>query len=108
MFAPRDNREGDDAFAALISWFYRVVGGKLTSSWHSEFECRTGLELCDKDGVMKDELPPIQRWLNRILALPIGLQNKIFEEFLSLVETRVSAAREAEIGRASCRERVCQ
>ena len=47
------------------------------------------------DGVMKDDLPPIQRWLNRILALPIALQNKIFDEFLSLVETRVSAAREA-------------
>lgn len=42
---------------------------------------------------MKDELPPIQRWLNRILALPIGLQNKIFDEFLSLVETRVGGAR---------------
>ena len=44
---------------------------------------------------MKDDLPPIQRWLNRILALPIALQNKIFDEFLALVETRVSAAREA-------------
>ncbi len=49
----------------------------------------------DKDGVLKEELPPIQRWLNRILALPIGLQNSIFDEFLSLVETRASAAREA-------------
>ena len=44
---------------------------------------------------MKDELPPIQRWLNRLLALPIGLQNRIFDEFLALVETRVAAAREA-------------
>ncbi|WP_197426419.1 strawberry notch C-terminal domain-containing protein, partial [Erythrobacter sp. CCH5-A1] len=35
------------------------------------------------------------RWLNRILALPIGMQNAIFEEFLGLVEARVSAAREA-------------
>jgi hypothetical protein len=40
-------------------------------------------------------MPPIQRWLNRILALPIALQNNIFDEFLSLIETRVSAAREA-------------
>jgi hypothetical protein len=70
-----------------------LVDGKLKSISHSEFEDRTGLELCDKDGVLKEELPPIQRWLNRILALPIGLQNSIFDEFLSLVETRVSAAR---------------
>lgn len=95
LFDPADNLESEYACAALVSWFHLLVGGKLTSVSHAEFESRTGLELCDKDGVMKDELPPIQRWLNRILALPIGLQNKIFDEFLSLVETRVSAAREA-------------
>jgi hypothetical protein len=59
------------------------------------FERRTGLELCDQDGVLKEVLPPIQHWLNRILVLPIGLQNRIFDKFLSLVETRVAAAREA-------------
>jgi hypothetical protein len=95
LFDPADNLESEYACAALVSWFHLLVGGKLTSVSHVDFEQRTGLELCDKDGVMKDELPPIQRWLNRILALPIGLQNKIFDEFLSLVETRVSAAREA-------------
>ncbi|WP_210359005.1 strawberry notch-like NTP hydrolase domain-containing protein [Sphingomonas beigongshangi] len=95
LFDPADNLESEYACAALVSWFHLLVGGKLTSVSQSEFERRTGLELCDKDGVMKDEHPPIQRWLNRILALPIALQNKIFDEFLSLVETRVSAARDA-------------
>ncbi|HEX7783967.1 MAG TPA: strawberry notch C-terminal domain-containing protein, partial [Sphingobium sp.] len=95
LFDPGDNLESEYACAALVTWFHLLVDGKLTSISHTEFEDRTGLELCDKDGVLKDELPPIQRWLNRILALPIGLQNSIFEEFLSLVETRVSAAREA-------------
>ena len=95
LFDPADNLESEYACAALVSWFHLLVGGKLTSVSLAEFERRTGLELCDKDGVMKDDLPPIQRWLNRILALPIALQNKIFEEFLALVETRVSAAREA-------------
>ncbi|KEQ53769.1 strawberry notch-like NTP hydrolase domain-containing protein [Sphingobium chlorophenolicum] len=95
LFDPADNLESEYACAALVSWFHLLVGGKLTSVSHAEFEKRTGLELCDKDGVMKEDLPPIQRWLNRILALPIALQNKIFDEFLALVETRVSAAREA-------------
>lgn len=95
LFDPADNLESEYACAALVSWFHLLVGGKLSSVSHAEFEKRTGLELCDKDGVMKDDLPPIQRWLNRILALPIALQNKIFDEFLALVETRVSAAREA-------------
>ena len=40
-------------------------------------------------------MPPIQRWLNRILALRIALQNAIFDEYLGLIEARVEAAREA-------------
>jgi hypothetical protein len=45
--------------------------------------------------VLREDLPPIQRWLNRILAMKIAVQNAIFDEFLTLVETRVSAAKEA-------------
>ena len=95
LFDPADNLESSYACAALTSWFHLLHLGKLKSTTLAEFEERTGLELTDKDGVLKDELPPIQRWLNRLLALPIGLQNRIFEEFLALVETRVQAAREA-------------
>ena len=95
LFDPADNLESEYACAALNSWFHLLVAGKLSSVTLSEFEERTGLELLDSDGVLKEELPPIQRWLNRLLALPIYLQNQIFEEFLSLVETRISAAREA-------------
>ncbi|WP_413818551.1 strawberry notch C-terminal domain-containing protein [Sphingobium sp.] len=95
LFDPADNLESEYACAALLSWFDLLAAGKLSSTTLDEFQHRTGLELCDKDGVLKDEMPPIQRWLNRILALPIGLQNRIFDEFLSLVETRIAAAREA-------------
>lgn len=95
LFDPADNLESEYACAALISWFHLLAAGKLTSTTLDEFQERTGLELCEGDGILKDELPPIQRWLNRLLALPIGLQNRIFDEFLALVETRVSAAREA-------------
>ncbi len=95
LFDPADNLESEYACAALLSWFDLLAAGKLASTTLDDFQHRTGLELCDKDGVLKDEMPPIQRWLNRILALPIALQNSIFDEFLSLIETRVSAAREA-------------
>ena len=95
LFDPADNLESDYAKAALNSWFHLLARGKLTSITLTEFEARTGLKLCEDDGVLKDELPPIQRWLNRLLALQIGLQNTIFDEFLALVETRVAAAREA-------------
>jgi len=95
LFDPTDNLESEYACAALLSWFDLLAAGKLTSTTLDDFQHRTGLELCDKDGVLKDEMPPIQRWLNRILALPIALQNSIFDEFLALIETRVSAARDA-------------
>src|SRR3546814_14560760 len=76
-----------------------------------DFCHRTGLRL-EYEGELVEKLPLIQRWLNRILALPIAIQNAIFDEYLGLVETRIDAAKKAgtfdEIGRASCRERVCQ
>ncbi|RZM07993.1 MAG: methylase, partial [Sphingomonas sp.] len=95
LFDPADNLESEYAKDALLTWFALLDGGKLTSTTMDDFCSRTGLELHDNDGVLKEELPPIQRWLNRLLALPIGLQNLIFDEFLALVETRVAAAREA-------------
>ena len=95
LFDPADNLESDYARDALVSWFHLLNDGKLKSTKLGEFTALTGLEITDRDGVLKDDLPPIQRWLNRLLALPIALQNRIFEEFLALVETRVSAAREA-------------
>ena len=59
------------------------------------FQELTGLRLEAEGGALREDLPPIQRWLNRILALRIALQNAIFDEFLGLVEARVAAAREA-------------
>ena len=41
---------------------------------------------------MLDELPPITTFLNRVLALPIALQNQFFELFEELLATRVEAA----------------
>ena len=95
LFDPADNLESEYAKDALVTWFHLLNSGKLTSTNMDDFCSRTGLELHDSDGVLKEDLPPIQRWLNRLLALPIALQNKIFDEFLALVETRVAAARDA-------------
>ncbi|MGB3472083.1 MAG: strawberry notch family protein [Erythrobacter sp.] len=95
LFDPADNLESEYAKAALVTWFHLLVAGKLKSTSLADFEARTGLALLDDDGIIKENLPPIQRWLNRLLALPIGHQNVIFDEFLALVETRISAARDA-------------
>jgi hypothetical protein len=95
LFDPADNLESDYARAALVTWFHLLCAGKLKSTNLADFERRSGLKLAGDDGILVEDLPPIQRWLNRILAFPIGLQNSIFEEFLELIEARVAAAKEA-------------
>jgi P-loop containing NTP hydrolase pore-1/C-terminal domain on Strawberry notch homologue len=95
LFDPADNLESDYAKSALEAWFRLLHRGKLKSAAFDDFQKRTGLELEGEGGELRMELPPIQRWLNRILALPIAMQNAVFDEFLGLVEQRVAKARQA-------------
>jgi len=95
LFDPSDNLESTYAKEALNRWFGLLFMGKLEAVGLSRFQDLTGLRIEGADGSLVDDLPSIQRWLNRILALPIALQNAIFDEFISLVEARVDAARQA-------------
>lgn len=95
LFNPRDNLESDFAKDSLVTWFRLLFAGKLASTNFTDFQSLTGLNLEGEGGGMVEDLPPIQRWLNRILALRISLQNAIFDEYLGLIEARIEAAREA-------------
>jgi hypothetical protein len=95
LFDPADNLESRYAKDALIGWYHLLFAGKLSSVSFGRFQELTGLKLQGEDGCLSEDLPPVQRWLNRLLALRIDLQNAIFDEFLGLVEARVAAAREA-------------
>jgi hypothetical protein len=95
LFDPADNLESIYAKEALHRWFGLLFTGKLEAVSLGRFQERTGLRIEAPDGSMVDDLPSIQRWLNRILALPIALQNSIFDEFMGLVEARIDAARQA-------------
>ncbi|HTM94383.1 MAG TPA: strawberry notch family protein, partial [Croceibacterium sp.] len=95
LFDPADNLESDYARDALIRWFHLLYDGKLEAVTLDRFVRQTGLRLENPDGGQTDNLPTIQRWLNRVLAMPIALQNAIFDEYLGLIEARVEAAREA-------------
>lgn len=95
LFDPADNLETEYAKAALCTWYALLYDGLLKSITLDDFEAISGLSITQNDGTMVEHFPPITRWLNRILAMPIHTQNAIFEEFMALVETRVEAAREA-------------
>ncbi|HEX8215047.1 MAG TPA: strawberry notch family protein [Allosphingosinicella sp.] len=95
LFDPADNLESGYAKDALTSWYHLLFAGKLASVTFARFQALTGLKLEGEGGGLREDLPPIQRWLNRLLALRIDLQNAIFDEFLGLIEARIAAAREA-------------
>lgn len=95
MFDPLDNLESDYARDALQQWYRLLYRGKLTSITLDAFISITGLKLLNEaDGELRDTLPPIQRWLNRLLALRIAMQNAIFDEYMALIQARIDAARE--------------
>ena len=92
MFRPEDNLESPYARAALTELYTRIYKGHVRFSSLEAFENATGLRIAAKDGAMLDELPPITTFLNRVLALPIGLQNRFFDLFEELLAIRVEAA----------------
>ncbi|WP_295795256.1 strawberry notch C-terminal domain-containing protein, partial [uncultured Microbacterium sp.] len=55
------------------------------------FEAATGLKLMDSTGI-KDDLPPITTFLNRLLALTIELQSILFAAFEQLLNARIEGA----------------
>jgi hypothetical protein len=50
------------------------------------------LKLTDNDGSLREDLPPITTYLNRLLALTIDLQNTLFGVFDDLLRTRIEGA----------------
>src|ERR1043165_5234351 len=80
------------ARAALRQFYQLIHAGKVEGCSLTAFEDATGLQICDQDGSLREELPPITQFLNRILALRIGLQNRLFVVFEELLDARIEAA----------------
>jgi hypothetical protein len=92
LFRADDNLESPYAKAALRQFYHQLYVGGIVGCSLAEFQDATGLDLCDQDGSLKEELPPVTQFLNRILALRIGLQNTLFAVFDELLEARIEAA----------------
>jgi predicted RNA methylase len=91
LFRPEDNLESQHARDALRQLYMLLVGGKLEGCSLQTFETATGLCLTDANGI-RDELPPITTFLNRLLALTIDLQNVLFTAFEQLLAARIEGA----------------
>ena len=91
LFRPEDNLESSYARDALRQLYLLIVRGKVEGCSLGRFEAATGLKLMDDNGI-KDDLPPITTFLNRLLALTIELQGILFTAFEQLLDAKVAGA----------------
>ena len=91
LFRAEDNLESHYGRDALRQLYMLLVRGKVDGCSLQTFEDSTGLKLMDANGI-KDELPPITTFLNRMLALTIDLQNVLFTAFEQLLTARIEGA----------------
>src|SRR6266481_611919 len=91
LFRPEDNLESSYGRDALRQLYMLLARGKVEGCSLETFEDATGLKLADSNG-LRDELPPITTFLNRLLALTIDLQNVLFAAFEQLLTARIEGA----------------
>ncbi len=96
LFRESDNLESDYAKAALRQFYSALWRGRI-EGWNAErFQESTGLKIVHEGG-LKDDLPPMPKFLNRLLALPIAEQNQLFAELEDRIAANIEQAIEAGI-----------
>lgn len=103
LFRAQDNLESPWARRALLVLYGALAWGELTTFTLEDFQTKTGLSLMDAEGQLRgsEDLPPINTFLNRLLALRIADQNALFAEFeaiLSGVLERAAASGQLDHG----------
>ncbi len=94
LFRESDNLESAYAKAALRQFYSALWRGRI-EGWNAErFQDSTGLKIVHEGG-LKDELPPMPKFLNRLLALPIAEQNQLFAELEERIAANIEQAIEA-------------
>ncbi len=94
LFRESDNLESAYAKAALRQFYGALWRGSIEGWTLERFEKATGLKLT-WEGSLKEDLPPMPRFLNRLLALPIAEQNQLFAELESRIAANIEQAIEA-------------
>jgi len=92
MFQAADNLESTEAKEALRTFFKDLYNGKVDGITLAEFQEQTGLELVDKEGQLRQDLPEITQFLNRVLSMKIEKQNQVFGQYESRLEAKVRQA----------------
>ena len=94
LFRESDNLESLYAKAALRRFYIALWRGNIPGWSLDRFEDATSLKLVH-EGNIKEDLPPMPRFLNRLLALPIDEQNQLFAELEERIAANIEQAMEA-------------
>jgi C-terminal domain on Strawberry notch homologue len=89
------NLTSDYAKATLIDFFQQLSRVGIAGYSISEFSEITGLNLLCHEGGLRDDLPAINTFLNRLLALAIEDQNQLFAVFEEMLAVRIQAAKDS-------------
>ena len=94
LFRESDNLESVYAKAALRQFYGALWQGRIAGWTVERFTDATGLKIVH-EGALLDDLPPMPRFLNRLLALPIDEQNALFAELERRIAAGIEQAVEA-------------
>ena len=94
LFRESDNLESIHATTALRGFYVALWRGNIPGWSLERFQDATGLALVHEGG-LKEQLPPMSRFLNRLLALTIAEQNELFAELETRIEDNIEQAIEA-------------
>ena len=94
LFRASDNLESLYAKSALRQFYIALWRGHIEGWSLADFEEATGLKLT-YEGNLKEDLPPMPQFLNRLLALPIAEQNALFAALETRIEANIEHAIEA-------------
>ncbi|HUO22633.1 MAG TPA: strawberry notch family protein [Caulobacteraceae bacterium] len=94
LFRAEDNLESPWAHRALQAFYVELHFGNVEAMDRETFEAKTGLRLLDGEGNLKasDDMPPMNTFLNRLLALRIADQNALFSAFDQLLTSILERA----------------
>ncbi|MBN9319060.1 MAG: strawberry notch family protein [Caulobacterales bacterium] len=97
LFRPEDNLESPWAHRALQAFYVALHIGQIEAMDRETFEAKTGLRLLDGEGELKkcDDLPPMNTFLNRLLALRIADQNALFAALDAILSSILERAAQA-------------
>ena len=94
LFRASDNLESLYAKSALRQFYLALWQSQIPGWSLKDFEEATGLKLAHEGG-LKEDLPPMPQFLNRLLALPIDEQNQLFGALETRIEANIEIAIEA-------------